>query len=303
METLDWLAKYLLILGIPYFLVLMGWEIWVLHRARRVAHAKGYEFRDSATSLSLGTIKLVVMIVCALYTVPIFAWVYEHRLLTLSPLLWGTWVLLFFADDFTYYWYHRFAHRVRLLWSEHVNHHSSEHYNLSTALRQSTLGPAFLFVYWLPLAWIGFHPAAIAVQFGLNLLYQFWIHTEAVGRIGWLEKVLNTPSHHRVHHGSNGIYIDRNYAGILIIWDKLFGTFQPEREDVPVRYGLVHDIKTFRLNTVIFHELAYLARQAWHAKGLRNKLGWICGPPEWTPDGPKWPADHPRAQPLRNQIN
>lgn len=295
METLDWLARYLLLLGIPYFVVLMAWEIWTLHRARRVPQAKGYEWRDSATSLSLGVSKLVTMSLAALYTVPLFAWVYEQRVFTLSPFLWWTWVLLFFADDFTYYWYHRFAHRVRLLWSEHVNHHSSEHYNLSTALRQSTLGPFIAFVYWLPLAWIGFHPAAIAVQFGLNLLYQFWIHTETVGRIGWLEKVLNTPSHHRVHHGSNGIYLDRNYGGILIVWDRLFGTFQPERADVPVRYGLVHDIKTFRLGTVIFHELARALRESWRAKGWRNKLGWLFGPPEWSPEGPQWPEDHPEA--------
>lgn len=186
---------------------------------------------------------------------------------------------------------------MRLLWSEHVNHHSSVHYNLSTALRQSTLGPAFAFVYWLPRAWIGFHPAAIAVQVGVSLLYQFWIHTETIRSLGWLEHVINTPSHHRVHHGSNGLYLDRNYGGILIVWDKLFGTFQAERPDVPVRYGLVHDIRTFRLHTVIFHELAYLAKQAWIARGLRNKLGWVFGPPEWSPEGPRWPADHPQARP------
>jgi sterol desaturase/sphingolipid hydroxylase (fatty acid hydroxylase superfamily) len=296
METLDWLSRYLLLLGIPYFLLLIAWELWALRRPALRNATRGYEWRDSATSMGLGLIKLGMMAICALYTVPLFAWVYEHRVFTLSPLEGWTWVLLFLADDFTYYWYHRAAHRVRLLWSEHVNHHSSQHYNLSTALRQSTLGPAFIFVYWLPLAWIGFHPAAIAVQFGVSLLYQFWIHTEVIGRLGWLEKVFNTPSHHRVHHGSNGIYLDRNYGGILIVWDKLFGTFQPERPDVPVRYGLVHDIHTFRLSTVIFHELAHLLRQAWNARGWRHKLGWILGPPEWSPQGPRWPPDHPRAR-------
>ncbi|MDQ5959522.1 MAG: Sterol desaturase/sphingolipid hydroxylase, fatty acid hydroxylase superfamily, partial [Pseudomonadota bacterium] len=227
------------------------------------------------------------------YTGWLFAFVYEHRLFTLSPLVWWTWVLLFFADDFTYYWYHRSAHRCRLFWMEHVNHHSSEHYNLSTALRQSTLGPAYTFVFYLPLAFVGFHPLAIAVQFGISLIYQYWIHTEAIDRLGFLEKFMNTPSHHRGHHGSNGIYIDKNYAGILIIWDKLFGTFQEERRDVPVKYGLVHDLKTFSLPTVIFHETAFMLRQVWNAKGWRNKLGWIFGPPEWSPDGPQYPPDHP----------
>ena len=147
MDTLDWLSRYLLVLGIPYFLLLIGWEIWVLNRpASRAAPVKGYEWRDSATSITLGLIKLGMMAICALYTVPLFAWVYENRLFTLSPFEWWSWALLFFVDDFIYYWYHRFAHRVRVLWSEHVNHHSSQHYNLSTALRQSTLGPAFIFV-------------------------------------------------------------------------------------------------------------------------------------------------------------
>jgi sterol desaturase/sphingolipid hydroxylase (fatty acid hydroxylase superfamily) len=296
--TLEWWSKYLLIVAIPYFLVLMAVEIAVIRRARR-AGTIGYEWRDSATSITLGLIKLIMLTVCAGYTAVAFAWVYEHRVFTLSPFVWWTWLLLFVADDFTYYWYHRFAHRVRVLWCEHVNHHSSQHFNLSTALRQSTLGPAFIFVYWLPLAWLGFHPLAIAVQLGISLVYQYWIHTEALQSLGWFERVLNTPSHHRVHHGSNGIYLDRNYAGILIVWDKLFGTFQPERADTPVRYGLVHDIHTFNLFRVIFHEVGHMLARARQAKGLRNKLGWIFGPPEWTPDGPAWPPDHPqyRARP------
>lgn len=293
METLDWLARYLLMLGIPYFLVFLAWEIRVLHQAGRFPRAKGYEWRDSLTSMTMGLFKLVALTVCALYTVPVFAWVYGHRVFTLSPLLWWTWVLLFFADDFTYYWYHRLAHRVRLLWCEHVNHHSSEHFNFSAGLRQSTLAPFYIFVYWLPLAWIGFHPAAIAVQAAFSLLYQFWIHTETIGRLGWFEQVFNTPSHHRVHHGSNGIYIDRNYAGVLIIWDRLFGTFQAERTDVPVKYGLVTNLRTFRLHTVIFHELVHMLREAFKAQRWRNRLGWIFGPPEWSPTGPKLPPDHP----------
>jgi sterol desaturase/sphingolipid hydroxylase (fatty acid hydroxylase superfamily) len=138
-------------------------------------------------------------------------------------------------------------------------------------------------MYYLPLALIGFHPLAILVQASISLLYQFWIHTETIGRLGWLEKVLNTPSHHRVHHGSNACYLDRNYGGILIIWDRLFGTFQEERADTPVRYGLVRDIHTYNPLRVIFHELAYLLRQAWQAPRWREKLGWVLLPPEWKP--------------------
>ena len=154
METLDWWAKNIFYIAMPYFLVLMAWEWFALRRAKSKGK-RGYEIKDSSVSISLGLIKLGMRALCAGYTGWLFAFVYEHRLFTLSPLVWWTWVLLFFADDFTYYWYHRSAHRCRLFWMEHVNHHSSEHYNLSTALRQSTLGPAYTFVFYLPLAFVG----------------------------------------------------------------------------------------------------------------------------------------------------
>ena len=296
MPTLEWWSQYLLILGIPYFLVLLALEWWWLRR-RPLEGARGYHGTDTAVSLSLGTLKLGMMLIAALYTVPLFARVYEHRVFTLSPLDWWTWLLLFLAEDLAYYCYHRSAHRVRLYWAEHVNHHSSQYYNLGTALRQSVLGPLYIFPFWLPLAWLGFHPLAIVVQSGISLLYQFWIHTETLQRLPrWFEWLFNTPSHHRVHHGSNGIYIDRNYGGILIVWDRLFGTFQPELKEVPVRYGLVHNIDTHRLDQVVTHELRSMVREASRAKRLRDRLGWIFGPPEWSPEGPRWPPDHPRAQ-------
>ena len=295
MSTLQWWSQYIFIVAIPYFLIFVIWEWQALRRKPQYAGLRGYHPVDNAVSFSLGMIKLVMLAVCAGYTAALFALVYENRLFTLSPLDWWTWPLLFLAEDFCYYWWHRSAHRVRLFWSEHVNHHSSQYFNFGTALRQSTLGPAYAFIWWLPLAWLGFHPLAIAVQSGFSLLYQFWIHTETIGKLGWLEKIINTPSHHRVHHGSNGLYIDRNFAGVLIVWDRLFGSFQEERDEVPVKYGLVRNIDSHSLPTVIFHELRHLLRQAWRAKGLRNKLGWVFGPPEWSPEGPQWPADHPRA--------
>jgi sterol desaturase/sphingolipid hydroxylase (fatty acid hydroxylase superfamily) len=281
MDTLAWWSEHIFYVAIPYFLLGMAWE-W--HRLRRDGAGKrGYEARDTAVSLTLGVIKLGMIALCAGYAATLLTTAYEYRLFDLPPLAWWTWVLLFFGEDLAYYWYHRCAHRIRLFWAEHVNHHSSQYYNLGTALRQSALAPAYKFMYYLPLALIGFHPLAILVQASISLLYQFWIHTEAIGRLGWLEKVLNTPSHHRVHHGSNALYLDRNYGGILIIWDRLFGTFQEECADTPVRYGLVRDIHTYNPLRVIFHELAYLARQAWHAPRWREKLGWVLLPPEWKP--------------------
>lgn len=280
METLEWLAVNVFYVAIPYFLAFMAWEYWAMKRGR-FAKAKGYNDWDNLVSVSLGLIKLGMLVVAAAYTTLCFAVVYEQRVFTLSPFDWWTWPLVFLAWDFLYYWYHRFAHRVRLFWSEHVNHHSSEYFNFGTALRQSTLAPLYSFAYYLPLAWLGFHPLAIAIVGGFNLLYQFWIHTETIDRMGWFERWFNTPSHHRVHHGSNPIYIDKNFGGTLIVFDKWFGTFQEERRDEPVKYGLVNDIKTFYLPTVIFHEVKHMLRGMWNAPTWRDRFLWVFGPPEW----------------------
>lgn len=280
METLDWLATNVFYVAIPYFLIFMAWEYWAMKRGQ-FPRAKGYNDWDNLVSNILGIIKLVMLVVAAGYTAASFDAVYEQRLFTLSPFDWWTWPLVFLGWDFLYYWYHRLAHRVRLFWSEHVNHHSSEYFNFGTALRQSTLAPLYAFVYYLPLAWLGFHPLAITIAGAFNLLYQFWIHTETIGRMGWFERWFNTPSHHRVHHGSNGLYIDKNFGGTLIIFDKWFGTFQEERADEPVKYGLVNDIKTFYLPTVIFHELKHMLTGAWKAPTWRDKFLWVLGPPEW----------------------
>lgn len=199
MDQLNWLTENLYYLAIPYFLVAMAYEIAVL-RSARAAHLKGYEWRDSATSLSLGVFNLVVRALVAGLTIWASFAVYEHRLFELSPLIWWTWPILWLAEDFTFYWYHRASHRVRFMWADHVNHHSSQHYNLSTALRQPVIEMVWVWVLWLPLVAIGFHPVAVALMAGLNLLYQFWIHTESVGRIGVFEHFMNTPSHHRAHH-------------------------------------------------------------------------------------------------------
>jgi sterol desaturase/sphingolipid hydroxylase (fatty acid hydroxylase superfamily) len=282
MDRLNWLTENLYFLATPYFLGAMAYEIWVLKRAKAGAF-KGYVFKDAAASISLGVFNLVMRALTAVMVAAVSFKAYELRLFDLSPMVWWSWPLLWLAEDFTFYWYHRCSHRVRFMWADHVNHHSSQHYNLSTALRQPVLGMVWDWAFWLPLVLIGFHPVAVALVAGLNLLYQFWIHTESVQRIGVFEHFMNTPSHHRAHHGSNPEYIDKNYGGWLIVWDKCFGTFAPET--VPVRYGLVHNISSHHPFTVITHEWAYMFRQAWNAKGLRRKLGWIFGPPEYSGGG------------------
>jgi sterol desaturase/sphingolipid hydroxylase (fatty acid hydroxylase superfamily) len=189
------------------------------------------------------------------------------------------------------------------MWAAHVNHHSSQHYNLSTALRQTWTGTlAINFLFRLPLVVIGFHPGMIAICAGFNLIYQFWFHTEAIDKCPrWFEAVMNTPSHHRVHHATNPVYLDRNYAGVFIVWDKLFGTFQPEVEGEQIRYGIVKQLGSFNLLWVSFHEWIGIARDVWSAP-WGAKLGYIWRPPGWTHDGSRDTSDMIRQRWLDRQT-
>ena len=222
--------------------------------------------------------------------------VYQHRLFDIPMTAVWAWVVIFLAEDLTYYWFHRLSHERRFWWAAHVNHHSSQHYNLSTALRQTwTGGVAGTWALWLPLAFLGFPPAMIAIQKGISLVYQFWIHTETIGRMPrWFEAVFNTPSHHRVHHARNPRYLDRNYAGILIVWDKLFGTFQPELDEEACRYGIVKNLGDFNLVRVAFHEWAAMITDV--LRHPRHALGYVFGPPGWSHDGSRDTSDTLRAQ-------
>ena len=204
-------------LAVPVFIVLVLLEIGVAWWRGR----KAYELRDPAASLLMGLGNLGVGLVIGVAVFAVNGVLYRHRLFDIRYVWWGFLVLLL-ADDFVYYWWHRLSHRSRFWWASHVNHHSSQHYNLSTALRQTWTGGLYQWLLWLPLALVGFPPAMIAFQQGVSLVYQFWIHTELIDRLpGPVEAVMNTPSHHRVHHATNPRYLDRNYAGIFIVWDRL----------------------------------------------------------------------------------
>ncbi len=191
--------------------------------------------------------------------------------------------------DFIYYWNHRFMHESRYMWAVHVVHHSSERYNLSTALRQPVADALGTFLPQGALCLAGFQPSLISSARGVNLIYQFWIHTEAIGRLGALEKVLNTPSHHRVHHGVNPQYIDRNHGSILIIWDRLFGTFEPEGERVV--YGLTRNIKTFNPLRIAAHEHREMLSDVWHSRGWRERLSYVVRGPGWAYRHREQPAE------------
>jgi sterol desaturase/sphingolipid hydroxylase (fatty acid hydroxylase superfamily) len=271
----------LVLFSIPAFIVLMALEVlW----ARRHPEHRGYAPRDTATSLSLGIMNVVIAGGAKLLSIPFYAFLYEHRVVDLvAPLGAVAWVVLLVAEDCCYYWFHRLHHDVRILWATHENHHSSQHYNLSTALRQPLLTPFTGPIFWAPLPLIGFPPWMVLTAQAWSLLYQFWLHTEAIDRLGPLEWVMNTPSHHRVHHGSNVEYLDRNHGGIFIIWDRLFGSFAPERDRVV--YGLTKNIATFNPLRAGFHELGAIARDVSRAPTIKGKLGYLVAPPGWSHDG------------------
>ena len=269
-------------LATPFFILSIILEI-VLARLGK-ADAR-YEAKDTAVSLTMGLGSTVAGVVTGGIVFAATLWVYQHRLFTIPMTAIWAWVTIFLLEDLTYYWFHRIAHERRFWWASHVNHHSSQHYNLSTALRQTwTGGVAGTWALWLPLSFLGFPPAMIAIQKGISLVYQYWIHTEAIKKLPrWFEAVFNTPSHHRVHHARNAVYLDRNYAGILIVWDRMFGTFQPELDDVRCDYGVVKNLATFNILRVAFHEWIAMAADA--VRHPRHALGYIFGPPGWSHDG------------------
>jgi sterol desaturase/sphingolipid hydroxylase (fatty acid hydroxylase superfamily) len=278
--------------AVPVFVALIVAEMLVVRRRNRA----NYEPGDTLTSLMMGLGSTVAGALTAGVIYVIANWLHDHRLFDI-PFVWWAWPLCFLLDDFNYYVFHRAAHRVRWFWAAHINHHSSQHYNLSTALRQTWTGflsISFVFRLW-PLL-LGFPVPMLLFCGGLNLIYQFWIHTEVIGRCPrWFEAVMNTPSHHRVHHATNARYLDRNYAGVFIIWDKIFGSFTPELDDDKCRYGIVKNLGSFNLLWNVFHEWIGIARDLWSAP-LRYKLHYLLAPPGWSHDGSRDTSDMIRAR-------
>ncbi len=266
--------------AIPGFIFLLLVEVGIAVKEKK----DWFEARDTFSSLAMGIGNVLIGLFSKGIVLAAFSFAYQFRLFD-PGMHWWVWVLLFFAEDFTYYWYHRISHSSRYFWASHVVHHSSQHYNLGTALRQTWTGEiagGFLFWIWLP--FVGFHPLMVFTMQAISLLYQFWIHTEAIGKMPFaFELVFNTPSHHRVHHSSDIKYLDRNHGGILIIWDRFFGTFQ-EEEEHPT-YGLTKNINTYNPVRIAFHEWVDMFRDLARAPSLRAALGYLFGPPGWSHDG------------------
>jgi sterol desaturase/sphingolipid hydroxylase (fatty acid hydroxylase superfamily) len=261
--------------------------LWVIMR-------KNYNWRAYFASLAdaLGREYIVAVFLAFSIAAPLVGFAWQHRLFTIPLDTPAAVVVLVLLQDFCYYWFHRASHRIRWFWATHAIHHSSNELNLAASYRFGWTGRLTgSSVFYVPMIWLGFAPGPVFIALGFNLLYQFWIHAEWIPKLGWLEYVLNTPSHHRVHHASNVEYLDRNYGGILIVWDRLFGTFVSERDDVPCRYGLVKPLLSNNPLVIGFHEWAALLRDTWRARSWRERLMCLIGPPAPHPDADKSPAN------------
>ncbi len=265
-----------IVLSIPIFFILIGIELVV----ERLTHQKLYRLPDAIANLSCGITSQLSGLFMKIFAVVIYQLLYEHFAFFQWEANWIYWLVLFLLTDLAYYWAHRMSHEINLFWGGHVVHHQSEEYNLSVALRQSSFQVVWTFAFSLPIAFLGFKTEHFVYVSALNTLYQFWIHTETINKMGWFEYIFNTPSHHRVHHGRNPKYIDKNHAGSLIIWDKMFGTFQPE-EERPT-YGITKPINSWNAVWANFshydsmlHDLKRIPVWTDKVKYLFKKPGWL----------------------------
>ncbi|BCO21064.1 MULTISPECIES: sterol desaturase family protein [unclassified Alteromonas] len=268
-----------ILFAIPLFFLLIGIELYVDYK-RKTGH---YRTNDAITSLSAGVLSRVVAIGHQLIPFTIYVLVYDAIALFSLPDAWWVWVIAFVAYDFFYYWNHRMGHEMSILWAAHVVHHSSEDYNLTTALRQ-TSGALFSWVFYLPLALVGFEPEMIITVGALNLVYQFWVHTQHIKTLGWMEYVFVTPSNHRVHHAQNRVYIDKNYGGVFILWDRLFGTFIPELDEEPPVYGIRGALKSFNPIWANLQIYSQLARDSYYTRSWKDKFRVWFGRTGWRPE-------------------
>ena len=272
----------LYLLVFPVFIALIAAEAvyyrFVLHR--------DYGWRETLSNVVVAVGRLATEGVLAAIVLAVYFAAYSLRPFEIPMDRWESWVALFFAVDLAYYWLHRMSHEIRWMWAQHAVHHSAQQITLSVAYRLGwtnlVAGP---WLFLVPVCFIGFHPLSVGLVFAANLIYQFWLHTEAVPKLGVFEKVFNTPSHHRVHHAVNPEYLDRNYGGVLIVWDKLFGTFAEEKAGTAMRYGLMKQIDTLNPIRIVFSEWAALIRDLRSARNLREVAGYCFAKPGWAPEG------------------
>ncbi len=261
------------VIAIPVFALLIAVEAWFLIRENR----EEFDNKDTWTNIFTGFLSVAWGAVFGIFTAYFYIWAYGLAPYKMPMDAWWAWAMLLVADDFAYYWFHRVSHEVRFFWNFHVVHHSSNQYNLSVAVRQSWFSGIAHWIFYVPIALLGFPFWAFVTMHGLNLIYQFWIHTQVIKRLGFLEYVLNTPSHHRVHHGVNNHYLDKNYAGIFIIWDRIFGTFVEENETP--RYGIIKPLNSYNMLWINTHGWAEMFEAMKEKKTFSGKLRCMFGAP------------------------
>lgn len=276
---------------IPYFipLAVVIITVEVIMSIRHNRHQ--YELKDSAASAGVGIGAVFFQMLTKAGTLAVFYFVFE----LFEPLrqklgydwlgtAWWVWILAVLGDDFNFYWHHRFAHTVRVLWAAHIPHHSSEYFNFGTSFRNGWVIFFFKPVYWLWMPAVGFHPVMVLTVISINSLYQFLLHSLSVPHLGWYEKIFNTPQLHQIHHSKNMAYMDKNYGGIFIFWDKLFGTFHDGRDGQRRHFGVTKPPDSYNPVKIITHEFENIWQDVRQAKKLKDKLNYIFAPPGWSPD-------------------
>jgi sterol desaturase/sphingolipid hydroxylase (fatty acid hydroxylase superfamily) len=262
-----------------------------------------YDWRESMASIGVAIGQKLSGVLSAFILGGVYLFVWQNRLTTIEINNWLGAALLFFSVEFVYYWNHRISHECRWFWASHAVHHSPQHLNFSAAYRlgwtAGLSGSGFIFI---PLVLLGFHPGAVFGMLAINLFYQFWLHNDWMRKLGAIEWIFNTPSHHRVHHAINPIYLDRNYGGILIIYDRLFGTFAVEREGNPPMYGLIKQVHSYNPIKIAFHEWINIAHDVRHAHTLREVMGYLFAAPGWSPDGSRMTSRMLRRQAQQNSL-
>ncbi|MGZ3883236.1 MAG: sterol desaturase family protein [Bacteroidia bacterium] len=272
--------KLLVMVSVPVYVIVIGAEmLYSYFHNRKLYSGKGLAANLYLTSLNF-TLDILVRGMCLL----VLNYFYKFRFFEIENTI-GYWAALVLAEDFMYYWLHRVDHYCRFFWAVHVTHHSSEEFNFTVGFRSSVFQPLYRFIYFIPLSLCGFKGIDIMFMYSATQIFGILAHTKTVRKLGVLEYILVTPSHHRVHHGSNVKYLDKNMGMLLIVWDKLFGTFQPEEESEPVKYGLTKNIDTHHPGTMVFHEWRAIFKDLKKQISLKQKFMYVFGPPGWSHDG------------------
>ena len=291
MESLQ--EQILLLISTPFYMVIIGIELLLSN----CHHKKTYNSKDTFTNVYLMLMNGVIDFLLRGFYLVILDFCWRHRFIEFDQVV-LYWIMLILMEDFLYYWLHRFDHEIRLFWAVHVTHHSSEHMNFSVGFRSSVFQPLYRFIYFIPLGLIGFQPLDILFIYSATQIWGIFVHTEMIHKMGWLEYLLVTPSHHRVHHASNSKYLDKNMGMFLIIWDKLFGTFQPElpaEQYQPLKYGLTKPLDSETPTKVIFHEWNDIWKDLQRTDiSFYDKMGYLFGPPGWSHDGSRQTSDELR---------